>query len=96
MILYIFLILGGPLLAYNTEDITNPRVVQLGVVHGGVKACESDVYPSIYNRIDSPVILTWIREYIFKGKFLLWLYNIFLGSFDTPPPHSGNLFTRAY
>ena len=56
------------MLVYNTDDIKNPRMIQVGVVQGGVVPCESNRYPNIYNRLDSPLVLTWLREEIFKGE----------------------------
>ena len=62
------------MLVYNTDDIKNPRMIQVGVVQGGVVPCESNRYPNIYNRLDSPLVLTWLREEIFKGEFYKWIH----------------------
>ena len=56
------------MMGWDTTDINNLRMVQYGLVHGGVINCESNQYPNIYNRLDSPLILTWLRENIFNGK----------------------------
>ena len=63
--------------------------IQYGVLHGGVDPCRSDVHPSIFNLVDNPENLKWIKEKAFNesyGKFkeddaeymLLMEYNKFL------------------
>ena len=48
------------------DDVKNIRMVQVGVLHGGVTPCENDKYPGIYNRIDQPDILAWIKKQVFN------------------------------
>ena len=37
----------------------------IGVVHGAIEACNSNEYPSIYTRVNSPEILEWIMKEAF-------------------------------
>ena len=55
----------------NNDDTNNIRSVQLGILHGGVTPCENDKYPGIYNRIDQPDILAWIKERVFNISGML-------------------------
>ena len=53
------------------EDAENIRMVQVGIVHGGVIPCENNRYPGIYNRIDQPDILAWIKKKVFNISGML-------------------------
>ena len=53
------------------EDPNNIRMVQVGILHGGVRECENNIYPGIYNRIDQPDILAWIKEKVFNISGML-------------------------
>ena len=48
------------------DDPNNIRMVQVGILHGGIDPCENDRYPGIYNRIDQPDILEWIKKKVFN------------------------------
>ena len=57
--------LGGPMVT-RSDNPNNLRHIQLGVIHGAVKPCENDYYPSIYTRLDAPRILKWIKKEVFN------------------------------
>ena len=62
---------GAPLLT-DFLDLKSEEVVYkvLGVLHGGVDACDNSEYPAIYTRITTPKIYKWIKEEVL-GEFFL-------------------------
>ena len=61
------LFLGGPLLK---TDYTNLpiRIVQHGILHGGVEECHHDRYPGIYTRVDNEDVWSFIMFKVFEVK----------------------------
>ena len=51
------IVLGGPMLL-KPDD----QWIQHGVLHGGIVACKSNKYPSIFNRLTDAANLEWIQE----------------------------------
>ena len=37
----------------------------IGIVHGAIEPCNSNEYPSIYTRVNSPENLKWIMKEVF-------------------------------
>ena len=62
---------GAPLLT-DFFDRKSGEVVYkvLGVLHGGVVACDNSEYPAIYTRISTPKIYKWIEEKVLSEFFL--------------------------
>ena len=62
---------GAPLLT-DFLDLKSGEILYqvLGVLHGGVVACDNSEYPAIYTRISTPKIYKWIQEKVFS-EFLL-------------------------
>ena len=52
-------------------DYTRDAYMQVGVLHGGVTQCSSNLLPSIYTRIDEPGVLEFIKNELNDnvGKF---------------------------
>ena len=70
------MILGGPMIAQkyldNAGTIEDIRWFQYGILHGGIENCRSTEYPSIFNLVDNPVNLRWIKQHAFNeliGKY---------------------------
>ena len=62
---------GSPAIFY---DWKREAFSQLGVLHGGVTQCSSNVLPSIYTRLDDPNILQFIENELNRtSKFKLGL-----------------------
>ena len=68
-----FHISGGPMVK-QLDDVDNIRMVLVGIIHGGVIPCRNDMYPGIFNRIDEPDILAWIKKRVFNITGM-WRYN---------------------
>ena len=58
---------GSPMIFY---DWKREAFSQLGVLHGGVTQCSSNVLPSIYTRLDDPSILQFINNELNKTSKL--------------------------
>ena len=59
-----------------SDDPNNLRHIQLGVIHGAVRPCENDFYPSIYTRLNAPKILKWIKKEVFNQGEIQYLYQL--------------------
>ena len=42
---------------------------QIGLLHGGLVPCSNEKFPAIYIRIDSPIILQWLKSEIKMPNF---------------------------
>ena len=73
-ILYHSIILGGPMIAQKyLDNLFDIRWFQYGILHGGIENCRSTEYPSIFNLVDNPVNLRWIKRHAFNeliGKYV--------------------------
>ena len=52
-------------MAYFNSTLFHERSMLIGVVHGAIEPCNSNEYPSIYTRVNSPEILEWIMKEAF-------------------------------
>ena len=59
---------GSPAIFY---DWKREAFSQLGVLHGGVTQCSSNVLPSIYTRLDDPSILQFLNNELNKTLSLI-------------------------
>ena len=46
---------GGPMVQDDGVIVT-----LIGVVHGAISSCDGSRYPSIFTRVNNPLILNWI------------------------------------
>ena len=68
----------------NAGTIEDIRWFQYGILHGGIENCRSTEYPSIFNLVDNPVNLRWIKRHAFNEligrytvkKMIRYLKNI--------------------
>ena len=54
-------------------------VTLIGVVHGAISSCDGSRYPSIFTRVNNPLILNWIYStigFIDTGKTFFFLNQI--------------------
>ena len=68
---------GAPLLTDDFDRESEEVVYKvLGVLHGGVDACDNSEYPAIYTRITTPKIYKWIKEEVLSEFFFANLFQI--------------------
>merc|ERR1712223_1250200 len=75
-------------MAYFNRTLGEERTLLIGIVHGAIEPCNSNEYPSVYTRVNSPANLKWIMKETFDEN---------IQTFDPRPQagNPGNLFTCA-
>ena len=53
---------GGPIRIFDDSDW---RFRQIGVVHGSISDCDGSRFPSIFVRLDNPLVLDFIQRTVF-------------------------------
>merc|ERR1719219_2803364 len=73
-------------MAYYNKTLFEQRSMLIGIVHGAIEPCNSNEYPSIYTRVNSPENLKWVMKEVFGED---------VETFDPRGGPTGDFFTCA-